>query len=203
MTFKFSGCQVKKDTEEMRRDLNWNNSLHNYHRGGRIAWYRLALSVVALLLLTPSLLQGQSTAYARLVGTVKDQTGAVLPGVEITAASRRTNVTRDAVTSDRGDYLIDKLAPGLYDLRAELPGFKSQVSTGLRLEVNRVVRVDLILTPGEIAEQITVTDQPTILDTDTAEIATVIEEQKILDLPLRGRDLVKLAYLTTGSTQTG
>ena len=203
MTSKFSGFQMTKDTEGMRTDLNWNNSLHNYQRGERIAWYRLALSVVALLLLTPSLVQGQSTAYAQLVGTVRDQTGAVLPGVEITVASQLTNVTRTAITGERGNYLIDKLAPSHYDLRAELPGFKSQVSTDLRLEVNRVVRVDLILTPGEIAEQITVTGQPTILDTDTAEIATVIEEQKILDLPLRGRDLVKLAYLTTGSTQTG
>ncbi len=185
----------------MRTDFNWNNSLHNYQPGGRIAWYRLALSVVALLLLTPSLLQGQSTAYARLVGTVKDQTGAVLPGVEITAASQLTNVSRNAVTGDRGDYLIDKLAPGRYDLRAELPNFKSQVSIGIRLEVNRVVRADLVMTPGKIADQVTVTGQPTILDTDTAEVATVIEEKTILDMPLRGRDLVKLAYLTTGGTQ--
>ena len=176
-------------------------SPHNHQRRLRLNCLRLVLTIATVLLLITPLAQGQNTAYARLVGLVKDQTGAVLPGVEITVASQLTNVTRTAVTGDRGGYIIDKLLPARYDLRAELPNFKSQVSIGIRLEVNQVVRADLVMTPGEIAEQITVTGQPTILDTDTAEVATVIEERKILDLPLRGRDLVKLAYLTTGGTQ--
>ncbi len=144
---------------------------------------------------------GQSSTYARLVGTVKDQTGALVPGVEVTAVAQATNVPDLTMTNDRGDYLIDKLIPGLYDLRAELPGFKVSMSLGIRLEVTKVARVDFVLTPGEIMEQVTVTGQSTIIDTDNAEVSAVIEEQKILDLPLQGRDLVKLAYLTTGGTQ--
>ena len=72
---------------------------------------------------------------------------------------------------------------------------------GVILAQTQVVRIDLVMTPGEIAEQVTVTGQSTVIDTDTAEVSPVIEEKKILDLPLRGRDLVKLAYLTTGGTQ--
>ena len=99
---------------------------------------------------------GQSSTYARLVGTVKDQSDAVLPGVEVTATSKATNIPTLAVTNDRGDYLIDKLIPGLYDVRAELPGFKTQLSVDIRLEVTQVARVDVVMTPGEISEQVTV-----------------------------------------------
>ena len=146
---------------------------------------------------------GQSSTYARLVGTVKDQTGAVLPGVEVTAAARATNVSSIGVTNDRGDYLIDKLIPGLYDMKAQLPGFKAAASLGIRLEVTQVARVDFKMTPGEIFEEVTVMGQSTVIDTDAVEVASVVEEKKILDLPLRGRDLVKLAYLTAGAVQSG
>ncbi len=157
------------------------------------------LALAAALASAP--VYGQATTYARLLGTVTDQTGAVVPGVEIEATATATNVPRLAVTDDRGNYLIDKLIPGRYDLKVELPGFKTQVSLGVRLEVTQVARVDFTLTPGEIAEQVTVTGQTTIIDTATAEVGAVIEERKILDLPIRGRDLVKLAYLTTGGVQ--
>ena len=159
-----------------------------------------AMAVLALAaVLAPASAYGQATTYARLLGTVTDQTGAVVPGVEVEATA--TNVPRLAVTDDRGNYLIDKLIPGRYDLKAELPGFKTQISLDVRLEVTQVARVDFTMTPGEIAEQVTVTGQTTIIDTDTAEVGAVIEERKILDLPIRGRDLVKLAYLTTGGVQ--
>ena len=111
--------------------------------------------VLLLFLLAPATVYGQSTTYARVVGTVKDQTGAVLPGVEVTVAARATNVPSLALTTDRGDYLIDKLIPGQYDVKAELPGFKTQLSLGIRLvvaQVAQVARVDLTMTPGEISE---------------------------------------------------
>ena len=146
---------------------------------------------------------GQSSTYARLVGTVKDQSDAVLPGVEVTATSKATNIPTLAVTNDRGDYLIDKLIPGLYDVRAELPGFKTQLSVDIRLEVTQVARVDVVMTPGEISEQVTVVGQSTIIDTDTVENASVVEEKKIQDLPIQGRNLVKLAYLATGGNLPG
>ena len=167
----------------------------------RRLWLATGALVLTVLLIAPPLAYGQAITYARLVGTVKDQTGAVVPGVEVTATSQATNVPSLAVTNDRGDYTIDKLIPGFYDVSAELPGFKTAVSTGIRMEVNSVARVDLTMNPGEISEQVTVTGQSTIIDTDTSEVAAVIEEKKILDLPLAGRDMVKLAYLTTGGTQ--
>jgi hypothetical protein len=171
------------------------------HSKFKYAWLVGGLAVLTVVLLTPPVAYGQAAVFARLVGTVKDQTEAVVPGVEVTATNTATNVPRMAITNDRGDYIIDKVPAGTYDLKAELPGFKTQVSLGVILAQTQVARIDFVLTPGEIAEQVTVTGQSTVIDTDTAEVSSVIEEKKILDLPLRGRDLVKLAYLTTGGTQ--
>ena len=195
--------------EPLRR-LTSKNVLKHAPSGRPVLWevrslllWMLAASVWVLILslATHPIAYGQSSTYARLVGTVKDQTGAVLPGVEVTSSAKATNVTSLVISNDRGDYLIDKLMPGAYDVTAELPGFKTQISPDVRLEVSQVLRMDLVLTPGEISERVTVTGQSTIIDTDAVEIGTVVEEKKILDLPLRGRSMTKLAYLTTGAVQ--
>ena len=164
-------------------------------------WLATAALVLVVHALAAPLAYGQAATFSRLLGTVRDQTGAVVPGVEVTATATATNIPHMAVTNDRGDYVVDKLIPGFYDISAELPGFKVARSLGVRLEVQTVSRVDLTMEPGDISEQVTVTGQSTIIDTDNAEVAAVIEEKKILDLPLAGRDMVKLAYLTTGGTQ--
>ena len=167
----------------------------------RVVSRLIPLYVLVLLLLTSAAVYSQSTTYGRFVGTVTDQTGAVLPGVEVTATAEATSVSRLGVTNDRGDYLIDKLIPGSYGVQAELPGFKTQVSPGVRLEVTQVARVDFVMEPGEIAEQVTVVGRSTIIDTDAVEVAAVVEERKILDLPLPGRDLIQLAFVANGGTR--
>ena len=170
-------------------------------RQAKWAWLMTVIVVGTVLLAASTPVYGQAATYARLVGTIEDQTGALLPGVEVIVTARATNVPKVTVSNERGDYVIDKLIPGLYDAKVELPGFKTQISQGLRLEVTQVARLDFEMTAGEISEHVTVMGQSTIMDTDTAEVAAVIEEKTILDLPLRGRDLVRLAYLTTGGTQ--
>ena len=157
----------------------------------------LAAWLLTFLALSASAAHGQSSTYARVVGTVKDQTGAVLPGVRVTATARATSAQTPAVTNDRGDYVIDKLIPGGYALEAKLLGYKTQ-NAPVRFEVSQVARVDFTMTPGEITETVTVAGQGPIIDTDNAETGAVVEERKILDLPLQGRDLVKLSYLNTG-----
>ena len=94
----------------------------------------------------PQTVLAQSSTYARLVGTIEDQSGAIVPGVEVTATAKATNIPTMTITNDRGDYLIDKLKAGLYDIKAELPGFKTSVSMDIRLEVTQVARADLVMT---------------------------------------------------------
>ena len=143
---------------------------------------------------------GQSSTYARLVGTVTDQTEAVVPGVDVMAVANATNLTFEATTDDKGNYVIDKLIPGLYGVSAELPGFKREVKVDIPLEVSQVARVDFHLQPGEMIETIVVTGYLPIINTDDAELGAVIDESRILDMPLKDRDVVKLAYLTTGAS---
>ena len=144
---------------------------------------------------------GQSSTFARLIGTVTDQSGAVVPGVSVAAVNKGTGITRTVVSDDRGDYLIDKLIPGVYDVSVEQPGFQKQTATEIRLATEQIGRVDFVLVPGGAAEQVTVTGQTPVIDTASAELGAVVDEKKIMDLPLSGRRLTKLAYLTTGGIQ--
>src|SRR3954469_8015594 len=86
-----------------------------------------------LILVSSSLLRAQSTA--QISGTVKDQSGAVLPGVEITATQTDTGVARTAVTNETGSYVLPNLAVGPYRLEAALPGFRTYAQTGVVLQV--------------------------------------------------------------------
>ncbi len=165
------------------------------------SWMVVGVLAATVLLFSTPLAYGQAAAFARLVGTVSDQTGAVIPGVELTAVNKRTNVVKLTITDERGNYILDKLIASTYDVSAELPGFKKQVSVDVILEVEQVGRLDFVLTPGQIAEQVTVTGQTPVIQTETAELAAVISEKKVMDLPLSGRNITKLAYLTTGGTQ--
>ena len=163
---------------------------------------RLVGSVALLVLLSGSLAYGQSTTWARLVGTVTDQSGALVPGVDVTAVNKETNVTHKTLTNERGDYLIDKLRPGLYDVSAEMSGFRKQLFPAVRLETGQV-------RPGRfrahdrarLPKQSDGDGVSPIINTEKAEIGSVVEEKKIRELPLRGRDITKLAFLTTGGTQ--
>ena len=163
-------------------------------------WPCSAIGIAGLLLSAPAA-YGQSGSFARLVGTVTDQSGAVVPGVEITAVQQETNITSKTLTNDRGDYIIDNVRPGIYDVSAEQPGFKKQLFAAVKLETGQYGRVDFVLTTGEISETMTVTGQSPIINTEKAEIGSVVEAKIIRELPLRGRDIVKLTFLTTGGTQ--
>jgi hypothetical protein len=161
----------------------------------------LALFLPLVLLLAAPAAWSQSSTFARLIGTVTDQSGGVIPGVTVTAVNKGTAISRTAITNERGDFLIDKLAPGTYDVTVEQPGFRKQVAADVKLAVEQVGRVDFALTAGGVADQVTVTGQTPVIDTASAELGAVVDEKKILDLPLSGRKLNKLAYLTTGGVQ--
>ncbi|PYV20134.1 MAG: hypothetical protein DMG07_00035, partial [Acidobacteria bacterium] len=121
----------------------------------------------------------------------------------MTAHNKGTNVPASGITDERGNYLIDKLPPGLYDVSVEVAGFKKQVATDVRLAVEQRARVDFALTPGVAAETVTVTGQTPVIDTASAELGAVVDEKSILEMPLSGRKLNKLAYLTPGGAQFG
>ncbi|MEJ2079437.1 MAG: carboxypeptidase regulatory-like domain-containing protein, partial [Acidobacteriota bacterium] len=161
------------------------------------------LSVIFLLLLTVVPAFGQGSE-GTITGFVRDETGGVIPGVEVTIKNLGTGATRTVITDDSGRFSAVALPIGTYEVSASQAGFKKQVETGLKLNVAQTLRVDLNLQLGEITESVTVTGGGQLLQTETSDMSDVIEGKQITDLAINGRNFVSLATLTTGvSNQTG
>jgi hypothetical protein len=131
-------------------------------------------------------------------GTVADETGAVLPGVEVTVQNQDTGFSRTAITDDRGAYRAPSLQLGPYEVRGELTGFQTVIRSGINLTLGREAVVNLTLRVGEITEQVYVTGEAPLVETSTATVADLVDEKKIRDLPLNGRDFIQLAMLQAG-----
>ncbi len=165
----------------------------------RLFWQPRLVLVLLLLVLLPQQLAGQ-TGSSSLVGTVKDQTGSFIPGVTVTVVNQETNIARQVTTSDIGYYEVPFLAPGTYTVRAEMPGFGKLEVTGIRLEIRSVGRVDLVLKPSEISNEVTVEmkGEP-LLTTDNAEIGKEFSKEEIQEAPLLARNFAALQILTPGT----
>jgi hypothetical protein len=141
----------------------------------------------------------QSSTQGTIVGTVTDPAGGVIPNVKITVIQVETGWTRTTTTDDRGDYRVDFLPPGRYEVRAEGEGFKKTQITGLTVLVGQVLRVDIKMDVGTITEEITVTSGAATLNTETPALGEVVDEIKVADLPLNGREFIQLAALVPGA----
>src|SRR5438105_2490264 len=141
---------------------------------GRVAGVVLCGLLVAAL--SGSSLWAQATA--QISGTVKDQSGAVLPGVEVTVTQTETGIARSAVTNENGSYALPNLPIGPYRLEAGLPGFRTFAQTGIVLQVNSSPTINPILEVGQITEQIEVQANAALVETRTVGIGQVIENTR-------------------------
>src|SRR5437870_4903306 len=151
------------------------------------------LVLVFVLLLNYSQLWAQATA--QVSGRVQDATAAVLPGVEITATHTGTGIVRSTVTNESGSYILLNLPIGTYRLEAALPGFRTYAQSGIVLEVNSSPVVNVTLEVGQVAETIEVQANASLVETRKSGIGEVVENARILDLPLNGRSVVDLLAL--------
>ena len=135
---------------------------------------------------------------ATLTGTVVDPTGSVIVGVEISVSSEATNLSVTTTTNESGRFILTSLKPGQYRVSASAPGFKQYVNTGLTLQVNQIARLDIALDVGAQSETITVVAEASLLEAETSNRGAVIDQQKIIELPLNGRDYNQLALLVPG-----
>ena len=149
-----------------------------------------------LVLALPALARGQ--ASGRISGTVTDASGAVVPGASVEAVNRGTGHARAATTGADGFYAIPLLAPGHYDVKAALQGFRATLRQGIRVTVAETSRVDFALQPGDLTESVTVLGDAPLVETGNATLGIVIEEKKIVDLPLNGRNFTQLGTLIPG-----
>ena len=152
-----------------------------------------------LLMLGSTGLWAQATA--QISGTVRDQSGAVLPGVEVTATQTDTGIARTAVTNETGSYVLPNLALGPYRLEAALPGFRTYVQTGIVLQVNSNPVVNPVLEVGQVTEQVEVQANAALVETRSSAVGQVVENQRILELPLNGRNVQDLITLAGGAVQ--
>src|SRR5437868_13846678 len=138
-------------------------------------------------------------ATAQISGTVKDQTGAVLPGVEVTATQTDTGIPRTAVTNETGSYVLPNLSIGPYRLEASLPGFRTYAQTGIVLEVNASPTLNIVLAVGQVSEQVEVQANAAQVETRNSGVGTVMENTSILELPLNGRNMIDLVSLSSAT----
>src|SRR5437762_2999948 len=142
-------------------------------------------------------------ATAQISGVVTDATGAVLPGVEITAIQTATGVSRAAVSNETGIYELPQLPIGPYRLEATLPGFRTFVQTGIVLQVNANPSIKIALAVGQLTETVEVQANATMVETRSTGVGTVIENASILELPLIGRQVSDSILLSGGAVSAG
>ena len=154
-----------------------------------------------LLLFTSAPAWAQGTA--ELNGRVTDQSGAVLPGVTVTAAQTDTGFSRTDVTDAAGSYVMPNLPVGPYRLEVALQGFRTYVQTGIVLQVGATPTINAVLGVGSLEETVSVEAAAPIVDVRSAGISTVVENERIVELPLQGRQVTDLILLAGAAVQTG
>ena len=151
--------------------------------------------LVLLALLIPALASAQAVSIAQMNGTVRDGSGAALPGVTVTATQTATGLKRETTTDERGLYVLANLPIGPYQLDVTLQGFRSFRQTGLVLEVSANPTINVTLELGRIEETISVQASASMVETRSPGIGQVINNQQVLELPLNGRQLTQLIFL--------
>ena len=160
------------------------------------------LLVIGFSLAWPLAMYGQLNTGG-ILGTVKDASGAVVAGADVSVKNAGTNFTREVKTDAKGDYAVPDLEPGDYSVSVRAQGFQEAIHSGLQLVVNQLLRVDVTLTVGSIQQKVEVTGQPPLVQTDTSSVGQVIAENQVENLPLNGRNFLQLALLSPGTNDGG
>ena len=163
---------------------------------------RVLSLLAALLFLSglafPTASFAQTTAD--IVGRVTDASGAVMPGATVTLENVGTRDLRTTVTSDTGDYVFTLLPIGTYTVKIEMQGFQTQTARVVLTSGDRT-RIDGRLSVGSVAESVLVTGDSPLLQTDTSTLSTLVSEQAVQDLPVNGRNFMRLVQLVPGATE--
>ena len=162
---------------------------------------RYLIMLAALYLASGACLMAQ-TSQGRILGTVVDPSGAVVPKAKVTITNTATGVARTIATTSAGDYAAPNLEPGSYVVVVEAPGFSKAQHTAVTLEVAKDVRVDIKLAPGAISETVVVTGEAPIVDTTSDVLGSTFSNEAINELPLLGRDFQNLVVLQPGIERT-
>jgi hypothetical protein len=156
----------------------------------------LLLALLFALWAAPGLFAQADTGSIQ--GTIKDQTGAVIPGAKVTLTNEGTNLAITMTAGGDGSYIFAPVKIGIYAVSAEAPGFAKAVQSHVTLDIQQQIVVDLVLKPGAVTQTVEVTAAPPVLQTQNASVGQVVGSREVNDLPLNGRNFTFLAQLSAG-----
>jgi hypothetical protein len=163
-------------------------------------WIPRCILPVILALATPALVTAQAVANAQIHGVVTDSTGASVPGADIKATQTNTSQAVSAQSNSVGSYVLPNLPVGPYTLQVSAPNFSMYIQSGILLQVANDVQVNVVLQLGSITQQIQVTADAAMVQTQDTTISEVVDQRRIVDLPLNGRQATDLILLSGGAT---
>jgi hypothetical protein len=170
------------------------NSPNSHHTAASIKIAALAISILTLITSITSIAfaqQGRGT----IQGTVTDAGGASIAGAQVTITNTATNLVFTAVTGEEGFYIVPNLIVGGYSVTVAKDGFKKAVQRGIVLEVDQKAEINISLEPGAVNESVEVTAEAPLIDTATATVGKVIENRRVQELPVNGRNALALVLL--------
>src|SRR5437773_4287681 len=162
---------------------------------------RLLVVVLCVSVLAFGKLAISQLPTATILGEIKDSTGAVIPGASITAKNVETGLTRTGMSAEDGLYRFSALPVGSYEVKVELPGFRSEVRSGLTLTVSQEAVVNFALQVGALDQTVVVTEEAPLVNTTSGTLGGLVDERKVAELPLNGRNFIDLTLLQPGITQ--
>ncbi|MBI1746413.1 MAG: TonB-dependent receptor [Acidobacteria bacterium] len=163
---------------------------------------RVLFLLMAAFLTSHTVYPQAGSSSAELKGKVADQSEAVLPGATVTVTQVSTSVARSLITDERGEYRAAFLPPGSYEVKAEMPGFSAKILRGIELTVGQTSVINIKLTIGELATEVSVTGAAPLIEIEKTQQADVIDERRIQNLPINGRNYLDYAFLTPGVTDS-
>lgn len=153
------------------------------------------VSAVLLAVFTAGTAWAQSVSSAQISGVVRDSSGGALPGADVTVTKIDTAAVRSVVSGSDGSYVIPNLPVGPYQLKVSLQGFNTFVQDGIVLQVSSNPQINVTLTVGTVSEQVTVTANTTMVETHSTGIGQVVDNQRVVELPLNGRQATELIFI--------
>jgi len=144
----------------------------------------------------------QAGASAQISGSIADPSGAVVPNAKVTATQTNTGQVRTPLTGQDGTYVLTSLAVGPYKLEVQVSGFQTYVQTGINLQVSDNPTVNVMLHVGPINQQVEVTANAKMVQTQSTSVSQVIDQRSIIDPPLDGRQATSLIMLSGAANDT-
>ena len=152
-------------------------------RANRVNW-RVLLCIVALSAVWPATRLESQTTFGVIRGTVRDSAGVIMVGVNVSVRHEGTNIVREVLSDQNGNYEVTNLNPGPYAITAEMEGFQRSVHQGVNLETAQTLRVNVVMQIGQVTESVTITGEAPLIETDSSTVSDVRTGRQMTELPI-------------------